>query len=128
MKELASRYKWPPLAYDGSKQLFAPSGHEALKEAHRQDGVTYRVERPDDLPGDPGEEFLVRIKFAVPVRVRDAIDAHLRGDPGSELIPAAAFQALDDAGHQRNAPTAPRRRRRIYRQRTRATQVTRLLL
>ena len=95
MKELASRYKWPPLAYDGSKQLFAPSNHKALVEAHRQDGVTYRVERPDDLPGEPGEEFLVRIKFAVPVRVRDAIDAHLRGDPGSELIPAAAFQALD---------------------------------
>ena len=61
MKGLASRYKWPPLAYDGSKQLFAPSGHEALVEAHRQDGVTYRVERPDDLPGEPGEEFLVRI-------------------------------------------------------------------
>ena len=95
IKKLATSYKWPQLAYDGSKQLFAPSGHASLAEAHRQDGVTYQVERPEDVPGEAGEYFAVRIKFAVPVRVKDAIDAHLRGDVGSELIPAAAFQALD---------------------------------
>ena len=53
------------------------------------------MERPEDVPGEAGEYFAVRIKFAVPVMVKDAIDAHLRGDVGSELIPAAAFQALD---------------------------------
>ena len=59
MRSLAKQRAWPALAYDGSKQLFAPS--RAIEEAHRKDGITIPVHRPADLEGgDPEDVFKVR--------------------------------------------------------------------
>ena len=59
MRSLAKQRAWPALAYDGSKQLFAPS--RAIEEAHRKDGITIPVHRPSDLEGgNPEDIFKVR--------------------------------------------------------------------
>jgi hypothetical protein len=52
---------WKALAYDGSKQLFAPSAE--IPEAERENGITIPVPRPDDAPGQPGEYFQVRLRL-----------------------------------------------------------------
>jgi hypothetical protein len=35
--------------------------------AHREGGFVFSVPRPDELPGEPGEVFSVKIRFATPV-------------------------------------------------------------
>jgi hypothetical protein len=63
MRSLAKQRAWPALAYDGSKQLFAPS--RAIEEAHRKDGITIPVHRPADLEGGNLEDVF-RVRSANP--------------------------------------------------------------
>lgn len=105
MRDLASKEKWPAVAYDGASQMFAPVG--SVPGADDADGVSFVLARPRDVPGGgkEGDDFTVKVKYAGTIDITASLAAHARGDtPG--VMPAAALQALDAVLRQERANDA----------------------
>ncbi|KAK3281973.1 Protein argonaute-3 [Cymbomonas tetramitiformis] len=92
LQSLASSEGWKAWAYDGQKALYTPA---ELKGAGTKEGVTYAVQRPEELrEGSPrdAEIFQIKIKFTMFVDLRRNLTAFIKS--GGEL-PQASLQALD---------------------------------